>query len=98
MTAMQQRKKKLSLKKSSTKRHSIKQLDAAIKANIVQSTCEKKLVNISHQSKPLKTRFNTDMTKQPFTFANKTPSFASTHHKIDQTRSVFHNTKTNPVM
>ncbi len=89
MTAMQQRKKKSSLKKSSTKRHSIKQLDAAIKANIVQSTCEKKLVNLSHQSKPLKTRLKTDMIKQPF---------ASTHQKIDQTRSFFHNTKTNPVL
>ena len=90
LTAMQQRKKRVSLKKSDTKKHSIKKVDAAIKANIVQLTSEKKLVNISNQSKPLKSLINTEKKKPPAILNKPNPSSLTlTQHKIDQNRVVF---------
>jgi ASC-1-like (ASCH) protein len=85
ISAMQQRKKRVSLKKSDAKRKSIKKVDA-IKANIAQMTNEKKLVNVSSQSKMLKSFMSTD--KKPPINLNKFSSVNVTQHKIDHTRNV----------
>jgi hypothetical protein len=83
---MQQRKQRVSLKKSDAKRKSIKKVDA-IKANITQITNEKKLVNVSGQSKMLKSLINTDK-KPPSIVVNKFSAVTMTQHKIDHTRNV----------
>jgi len=86
ISAMQQRKQRVSLKKSDAKRKSIKKVDA-IKANITQMTNEKKLVNVSGQSKMLKSLINTDK-KPPPIVVNKFSAETMTQHKIDHTRNV----------
>jgi hypothetical protein len=56
---MHQSKKRVSLRKSDAKRKSTRKVDA-IKANIAQMTNEKKLVNVSSQSKVFKGLMNAD--------------------------------------